>query len=650
MKTFVPFLSLILSAFFFPSAAKSQFQVYPDSSNIFRMSEIVVSATRTRTPSIEVGSSVSVIDSLDIARANGTGILGLLREEYGLSLSRSGGPGQLTQVYMRGADPGNVLVEIDGVRMNMPDDPGNSYDLSALSLDNLKRIEILRGPQGTPYGSDAMAGVINVITNKGSGKPDYFLNLEGGSLNTYKALLGSSGSYGRLNYSITLSKTHSNGISAADQSFGNTERDGYQDYNASSHLGWKLSDNASLSLYATFDGGKMGLDQHGGQFGDDPTYVYNHQQGAYRAEADIASLPGWQQELSISFMRNLRTYSYDSTLYNPASSASSYQGNSFQLGWQNNFRIVPKNLITLGLEGSRETSKSTYLYLSSVYGNYASDVPLKGLNVYSLYLQDQVKTPRDLFTTIGARYDDYGKIGSAATYRITEAYLIESTGTKLKADIGTGFKAPSLFDLYDPNYGNPNLKSEKSLGWEAGFEQYFLGSTLHFGATYFNNRFTDMFGYDSNFVTINIDKAQTDGFEFHISGDISEFFSFNAGYTYTVAVDKSPGAADENMQLIRRPKNSGSLDLNYDFLHGSNVNLNVVYVGRRYDDDFSYYPAKRVELAAYTLVGASASYRFTRYLKLYGRIENLFNEKHEDVYGYGTVGRAGYIGIDLNIE
>ncbi len=648
------FASLSVLSFLFLPSAHSQTVSVSDSSKIYNLSEIVVSATRTKTSSIEVASSISVIDSAEIAASNKTDMLDLLKGQYGLIVTQGGGPGQLAQVYMRGANPDQVLVEMNGVKMNMPDDPGNSFDFSSVPLDNIERIEILRGPQSTLYGSDATAGVINIITRRAANASNYFANAEGGSLGTYKGLVGASGKSGSTDYSVTLSKTKSDGIPPADQKFGNTVKSGYQYYNFSSNAGYEINSKVGLNFFAAFNKGKAGIAQHGGPLGDDPTYFGYHEQGEYRGEANINSFQGaWQQKVGVSFMRNLRRYSYDSTLNNPASSRSFYSGNFYQFDWENNFSVFPQNLLTLGLEAAKQSSSSDYFSLSSMpYLNFASHLPLVSVNSFSSYLQDQINILEDAFTTVGIRYDNYGKRGSAATFRITQAYLFKNTGTKLKATYGTGFKAPTLVDLYDPLYGNLNLKSERSTGWEAGVEQYLFNYSSLFGVTYFNNIFTDMFGYDNNFRTINIGKAQTDGIEISFTAMINESLRASASYTLTNALDKTSGSQYENLQLVRRPKQSASLGLNYNFSDDLNVNLNAVYVGTRYDVyvDYSSFSAARVQLDAYTLMGVSASYKVSENFKLYGRIENLLNAKYEEVYGFGTPGRTAYAGVKVNIK
>jgi vitamin B12 transporter len=623
-----------------------------DTAGLYRLSEVVISATKTATPKIDVASSVSVIDSAQIAGSSGADFLDLLKNQYGLAITQSGGPGQLAGVYLRGAAADQVLIEIDGVKMNMPDEVNNSYDFSFIPLDNIQRIEVLRGPQSTLYGSDAMSGVINIITKKGSGRPNYFLNLEGGSFNTYKGLIGLNGSYEKTEYSLTLSKTKSGGVSSADKNLaGNTEADGYDTYNISSRLALSINENVNLNFFARFNKGNIDLDQAGGAFGDDPTYKYKHEQGAYRAETNINIFNSmWEQKLGFSFMRNLRTYNYDSTLFNPTSSSSSYQGNSFQIDWQNNLKFIPGHLVTFGVEANKQNMSSSYWYNSSFYGYYISEFPKQNLNTFSAYLQDQLNIADVSFTTGGIRYDKQSKFGSDFTFRITQAYLIKNTGTKIKAAYGSGFKAPSLFNLYDPMYGNPDLKSEKSSGWEIGSEQYFFDYIILLGINYFNNKFTNLFGSDINFRTINVAKAASDGIEVYLDGKINSIFNLNANYTYTNTVDKSPGNEENLPSIIRRPKHKASLKLNYTFLESADASLSINYTGNRYDEDFSFFPAEKVELSNYTLIDLSASYRLTNYILVYGIVKNLTDKKYEEVYGYGTLGCAGYLGIKFNFK
>ncbi len=236
METFKK-LFLLSAIFHFFSVSFAQVN---DSIKSFRLSEVVVTATRTSGNTLELANSISVIDSIEIASKNVSNLSDLLNNEYGLSLTSQGGPGTLTNVYMRGSNTNYVLVLIDGVELNLNNDPGGVFDFSSFPVDNIERIEILRGPQSTLYGADAMAGVINIITKKGFGKPALLLNASGGSYKTYRLNALSNGSYDKLNYSISLSRNASDGFSAANEKYGNNEKDGYLKDQVISNIGFKF--------------------------------------------------------------------------------------------------------------------------------------------------------------------------------------------------------------------------------------------------------------------------------------------------------------------------------------------------------------------------------------------------------------------------
>ncbi len=621
-----------------------------DSTKIYKMSEIVVTATKTKILEIEAASSISVIDSADIANKGNSTVYGLLQDQYGLSFTQQGAPGSLTNIYMRGGDPGSTLILIDGVDVNMPNDPENTFDFADLPLDNVKRIEILRGPQSTLYGSNAMAGVINIITQQGFGKPKFFLTTEGGSYNSFRGLAGLSGSLNAFNYSITASKFYTAGFSSASSKYGNTEKDGTSNFNISSRFGYQFTKDFDLNFYLRFTNANTALDQHGGELGDDPTYVYHLQQPSFRIEGKLNLLGGfWNQTAGISYFRNVREYSFDSTLNNPASSSSIYDGNRLQFDWQNNFELSKSNTLTFGIESATENAVSNYFYNSTTYGSFGSIFPNKNENTTGVYLQDLTNVENRFFFSAGIRWDRHNRFGSIVTYRVAPAYFIWAIGTKFKATIGTGFKSPSLFYLFDPAYGNPNLQPEKSFGWDAGIEQYLVSTELTAGINYFSNNYTNLFGFDNNFRTININKAVTNGIEVYLRSNPLGNFSLRLNYTYTNSKDESPNSTESGLPLLRRPKDKVGLDLNYSFLEKLNLNADIIYVGKRDDENFNVYPVQRITLPDYTVVNIAATYQLSNLIKIFGRVDNLFNKYYEQVYGYATPGLSGYFGINFNL-
>ncbi len=644
---FLKTVFFVLSVSIIVSAQKKSAQKN-DSLKTYLLKEVVVTATKTKTPKFTVASSISVIDSKEISNSNKTTILDLLSNQYGVSITSQGGRGNLSQVYLRGASPGYTLVQIDGIEMNMPNDPNNVFDFTDLAVDNIEKVEILRGPQSTLYGADALAGVINIITKKGKGKPSFSFLTEGGSYNSYKGLMSLSGSRNNFNYSFSFSREKTDGFSSADSKFGNTEKDGSSRYNINSRLGLKVTDNFALNLFAHFTKAETNFDQFGGRFGDDPTYIYNLEQGAYKLEGSLSLLNGqWTQKFGVSIIKNLRKYRFDPSAFNPAASRSFYDGRKTKYEWQNNFKFN-NNLLTFGVETEQERANSDYLWYNNSF-TFRSVLPEKELRTTGVYAQDQFNILNNLFASAGIRYDNHEKFGSVFTFRIAPAYIIWETSTKIKFTYGTGFKAPSLFYLFDPTFGNDKLNPEKSRGWDLGFEQYLLDTKLLLGAAYFSNTFDNLFGTDSNFKTVNIGKATTNGVEFYLTYKPNSKLKVNANYTYTNSKNKDVNSAEFNLALLRRPVNKATLVFNYNLNSNINLNTDINYVDARIDKDFSSFPAKRILLQSYILVNFAVNIRMIHNLKLYGRIVNLFNTDYEEVFGYGTAKRSGYVGLKINL-
>jgi vitamin B12 transporter len=646
------FLLALLTVYLCASFSFSQNIVQKtDTAGYYKLSEVVVSATKTSANTLQLASSISVIDAEQISNSNSNNVFDLLKNETGINFTRQGSNGTLSNIYIRGSNSSHTLVLIDGVEVNLTNDPSGVYDFSALPVDNIERIEVLRGPQSTLYGSDALAGVINIITKKGNGSPKFSLLTEAGTYNTYKGLIGLNGSIQKLNYSFALSKTISDGFSAASEKYGNTEKDGYTFNNFSSVLGYALNDQTEINLYTRFLKSESDNDQFGGMFGDDPTYLTEQEEYSVRGEGKIKLLNGdWNQKLGLTFIRNVRKNSFDTSSASVYYSNALYDGRRYKIDWQHDFNLGKSNLLTAAIEFEKEESSSEYYSFNYILlPNYASVIPKKDVNTISAFLQDQIKFDESLFITLGTRVDNHNKFGSQFTYRIAPAFMLWETGTKFKATIGTGFKAPSLYYLYDPSYGNEELKPEKSFGWDAGIEQYIFSQDFTIGTTFFYNKFSDMFGFDfMTFKTININQAVTKGVEVFLETKLLNKVQVKANYTYTDARDISQNSTNFDTKLLRRPENKVGLFASYSFIPKSNLNAEVIWVGTREDINFSLF--ERTELKGYVLINLAAHYDIFDFLRLNGRIENLLDTDYEEVFGYATPGLSFYGGIKLSLE
>jgi len=610
---------------------------------------IVVTATRLETPAREVASSITVITSQELKRLKKTTILEVLQDVLGLDLIQNGGPGGTASVFLRGANSEHTLVLLDGVEINDPISPSRFCDLAHLSLANVDRIEILRGPQSTLYGSDALAGVINIITKKGQGKPKISFSSLGGSYSTLSSQTGISGSSGSWSYSLAASYFKNKGPSAASSSYeGNQEKDGYRNLSLSGRVGFKFNDNFDLDLILRSIKTKTDIDNFGGAYGDDPNNIQDYDALFFRGQTRFLLLKNrWEQKFSLAVLDYDRRHQNSPDDSHPLESEKgSFKSKLLKAEWQNNFYLHEANTLTFGLDLQQEEGESDYLS-KGAFGSFSSHFPQQKGQTAGFYLQDQVRISGRFFATVGARLDVHSQFGSAFTYRLAPAYFIEKTGTKLKATLGTAFKSPSLYQLYAPGtlwgpIGNQQLKPEESTGWDVGLEQEILGKRISIGATYFYNNFKNLINFDYAHGYINIGRAQSKGIEFSLQAHFDDQSLFKVNYSHTEAKDK-----DKETYLLRRPKDKFSINLYYALTEKINLNFNFLYTGQRQDMDFSTWPETEVSLPAYWLVKAVASYNLNPHFQLFLRLDNIFDEQYEMIKGYGTPGFSALAGLKL---
>ena len=611
--------------------------------------EIIVTATRLETPAKEIASSVTVITKEELEQTKKMTVLEALQEVLGVAIIQNGPAGGAASVFLRGANSEHTLILMDGVELNDPISPSRSFDLAHLTLENIERIEILRGPQSTLYGSDALGGVVNIISKKGQGKPKLSLSSVGGSYSTLISNAGISGSTEKIHYSLAASYFRSAGLSAASTNYeGNQEKDGYRNLSLSGRFGFRLKDNLEVDLILRTLKTKTDIDNFGGAYGDDPNNVQEY--NALFLKTQIRNLMlnnRWEQKLGLSLV------DYDRRHENPTDEAhlfdsekGSFKSKLFKIDWQNNFFLHETNTLTFGIDYQEEQGESEY-HSDGIWGPFSSIFPLKRAHITGFFLQDQIRLADRFFATLGVRLDEHSQFGSAVTYRLAPAYFIEGTLTKFRATLGTAFKSPSLYQLYAPGtflgpIGDKDLKPEKSTGWDIGVEQQILGGKVMLGATYFYNDYKNLINFDFLQGYTNIGKAESKGAELLIQARPFDNILFNATYTTFEAKDK-----DTDTYLLRRPKDKLSVKLNYSFLKKGNINLSLIHIGERDDLDFSTWPSTRVTLPSYTLVNAALSYDLIKNVQIFCRLDNIFNKEYEMIKGYGTPGFSAYGGVKV---
>lgn len=602
---------------------------------------IVITATRSPVSLDDIASTMTVITREEIERKNKPSVPELLRTVPGMSVAANGPTGQTSRVFMRGSNSNHVLVMMDGVALNDPSDPNDAFDFSNLMTDNIERIEILRGAQSTLYGSQAIGGVINIISKTGRGTPRHHAFAEYGRYNTSKVGVGSAGEQGRLSYSVQASNFHSDGISSMAKRFGGIEKDGTNIYTLSGNFAAALTEKVTAKLNMRYNRNRSEFDSPGSftRPYDDGSPRNDTRQINGRASGEYAGMDGaWKQEIGFSYLtltRNQITEYFDPS-FNSYFDDQQYLSWREKFDWVHRVSVIPKHLFTFGFE-----TWSDHYKLKSLPA-----VSLGELNVdtHALFINDQYDITDNLFVNAGIRTDIHQSFGRKSTWKIAPGYRIASTGTRLKASYGTGFKAPSLYSLYDVTYGNPALKPESSRSYDAGFEQSLWGDKVTFGATLFRNDIDNLL--DTVEVAplvyryVNIGRARTQGIETSVEWRPAVDWKIAGTYTFTQADDRST-----DKRLKRRPKHLANASVDWQYSQDGDIGLNVRHVGVSFDSNFSFNPAN---VKAFTTLDLTTNYRVNEVATVYGRVDNLLNKRYEEIYGYGQPGMSLYMGVKAN--
>jgi vitamin B12 transporter len=617
MKTFSKLIICILLLFIF------QFSLFTLSfaeENTISMEEIIVTATKIDEEIEETTSTVLVITSEDIEKMNVQFIADVLRKIPELNLTQSGSTGKLATVLLRGGDSTHTLVMIDGIKVNST--LTGSFDFSGIPIEDIDRIEIVKGPQSTIYGSEAMAGVINIITKRGTGKPRGELSIEGGSYGTYNPVVTVSGGDENIDYRLTGNHFYTNGISAAKSG---GEEDSYVHSSVSGKFGLRPSETIHLELTGKYSYDRTELD--GFDFlqmeaSDDLNFVQRGNHYLLSAKGKFYLSDIWDQLLTISTTQDSLEFRDPDTYFNNYQMTSSTD----TIDWQNNLYFSHMLTVTGGIEYRREKGENVDTFDES-------------LDNKALYLNNKLKLLNDdIVLNAGLRYDDHETFGNKTTYRIGAMYSIRPLNLRIRSSYGTGFRAPTLNELFFPFYGNRELKPEESFSWEISMEGNYLQKKVGISLTYFNQEYKNLIQTDPlTYTAANISKAEMKGIEATVSWQMTESLSLKSGYTYLDTEDKTTGKS-----LTRRPENKLLASLGFSKKEMSLL-ADYLYVDQRLDSSVNR------ALSSYQLVNLSGTYRVTKFLSLFGRIENLFDEDYEEVGGYNTPGFSVYGGFKVSI-
>ena len=626
----------LLAIFLFFSALATAAEAPPEAS----LPPVFVTATRTETPLSQVTTSASVITERDIQAQHAERVLDTLRSVPGVDVVESGSRGTVASVFIRGSDSDHVLVLIDGVEVNST--TLGSFDFAHLTSDNIDRIEVLRGAGGTLYGSQAIGGVINIITKKGDGPAEFTLSGEGGNWSTHREVLTLRGGLGKLGYSFSAARLGTDGF----QKF----NDGYRNLSSSARLDYQLSEDAVVRGFFHFVKTDLGLFNSNnfapGNQGD-PNAHEGVEQYLGKLEWEQKIFRNWDYRISGSiFKEHIKdSDDIDSCLFFGFPCDSSRTRSRFRpqidtAEFQTNYRFEEWSTTTFGVEFKRRAASTSSTSDGADLGGIDRAIRNMGY-----YLQEQIQLLDQRLVMIpGIRLDDNQSFGTAWTPSFSTGYLFSETGTRLKAGYAKGFKAPTLNDLFFPPgfgcpaFGNPNLGPEKSWEVNAGVEQNIFRDRINVSATYFHREVKDLIEGRpipgdplGCFRAENVGSARFDGVEWALGIKLFEPLSVNAQYTYL-----DWNTADG--RLPRRPRHRGSINLNY-LQNGLNVNVAADMVGHR-DDFRAAFPFGNTTTAGYVRVDLASSYILplqlpaVKEVSLFGKIENLFNKRYQEADGF----------------
>ncbi len=590
-----------------------------------KIKEVVVSAIKIEEIVEETTSDVIVIKGEAIKEMNVEFVTDVLKKISELNLVQSGGAGKLAGAILRGGSSEHTLVMIDGVKVKST--TTGSFDFSGINIDDIERIEIVKGPQSTIYGSEAMAGVINIITKKGKDKLKIEASFEGGSFGTYKPSVMVSGGDKRIDYRLTGAYFYTDGISAAKDG---TERDGYENASLSGKFGFRPTEKIEFEITGKYYDDRSELDSFGV---DDLNYIQHGDHYILSGKGKLYLSDIWEQILTVSTVKDSLRYRDPDTVFNNADITTSMDS----IDWQHNLYLSELYVLILGAEYRDEKGENKGVF-DRVVDNKA------------FYLNNKAKFFNDvLIINAGLRYDEHETFGSETTYRVGGIYNIKPIMLKVRGSYGTGFRAPTLNELFynDPwgSTGNLNLRPERSNSWEVGIERDIINKKATVSITYFEQNYKDLIQWVESppgswqYTPQNIAEAEVKGIEADVHIKI-EPFMLRSSYTNLHTEDNETGK-----KLPRRPENKFSISVEY--AKGKTAILaGCTFVGEAYDDPAN---SENKKLTSYSLINLSGSYRLTNNIKLFGRIDNLLDEDYETAKGYGAAGFSVFGGIKFEI-
>ncbi len=625
-------IPLLLGATFFAQAALAEDSTSADT---VTLDTVVITASRTNLPERAIGSAVSVVSHERAVEEQAKRITDMLQDVPGVQVSQNR-PGVWTSLSIRGSDNGQVLVLMDGVRLGEPSSTETAFQFDHLDVEGIDRIEVLRGNQSSLYGSDAIGGVVNIITKRPT-KDGWRL---GGGLE-----LGPDGwrrltstllwKNGDLDARLSAFSTRYDGPSQADPrtnpNGGPMDDDPYRGSGVSTALGWQFSPEWRAEITGMRSDTWQKYDSAPSDSNDEVDKDEWHLGLRLAHDSTDGRL---KQKLSWGRYNARRTY--DTSYSGPGGDI--YDGTLTRYGYDVTWKPTDQWSFVGGVtRENEETHQRT-----------ANTGDFDAANATTGIFSEAAWRPDDRLTvTAAVRRDDNDQFGAFNTWRMTGAYLLsptDGTDVKLRFSYGTGAKAPGLYQLYDPTYGNPDLTAQRSRGWDIGADLYLLDSGIELSATYFQNRVKDKIAWglrdDGTYGYYMAGRTREQGVELAWGADLFDHLSIKHNHSWLLSRNDATG------QWRGLPKHSGALTITYQPGDWS-VGARMRYASQNATAASNGWGQR---IGGYGVTDILASYRINDRAELYGRIENIFDKHYQTSWGYTTNDRSVYAGIRLNME
>jgi vitamin B12 transporter len=625
-----------------------------DSTKTKLLDEVVVTATKSPIKQSLTGKVVTVITKQDLEKSSGQTLGQVLNQQAGLVINGAlNSPGTNQTIFMRGAASGRTLILVDGIPVNDPSLIYNEFDINLLSINDIQRVEICRGAQSTLYGSDAIAGVINIITTRNDISKPFNVSaaVAGGTQGTFKGNVQLYGKQDKFTYSLRYSKLLTNGFSSAQDTTGkgHFDNDGYNGTIANAQVQLQANDHLLFKSFFQYNQYKADIDA--GAFSDDKDYTINNKNiitgAGFQYKNDIVTITGNYQYSDIK-----RNYHDDSASVGGFAkfSTNDYYGKAQFIELYATIKLGSGFTLLQGVDYRFSGMNNQYLSISS-FGAYRSSFKDTTMSQASGYasLNYNSKNTR-LNMELGGRLNVHSRYGTNSTYTFNPSYNF-STNFRAFGSIATGFKAPSLYQLYDGSSGNRNLKAEESKNYEMGVQQ------LH---TIISNRLVFFYrdiqnGIDYNYVTskyFNFFKQVARGLEWEVTINPVNFLLVKANYTYLSVTETTQNRVVQNKDTayayaLRRPKHNINITADFKITPAFSISATIKYVSDR--KDVGGYKLPDVLLNSYTLLGAHASYTFSKHVGIFADLQNITDKKFFDARGYNSIPFMAIGGVNVQL-